>query len=230
MEPPPFIPGPVLVLAAHADDETLGMGGTMARLIDAGTSVHVAIATDSTSMQYPRDLEAAERRRDAFHAAMEVLGAHSAGWLDALDMQLAMHPQTEVNDWVRGLVDDLGARSIFTTWRSDINTDHQVLAASTAVATRPTPTSPVQAVFQYETLSSTEWGGLYIAQPFRPTLFVDVSNTLERKLAAFACYGDEIRTAPHPRSAWSIGALASYRGFTSGYPAAEGFEVCFLRA
>lgn len=37
--------GPVLVIAPHPDDEVLGVGGTMARLSDAGAEVHVAIVT-----------------------------------------------------------------------------------------------------------------------------------------------------------------------------------------
>src|ERR1700691_4831515 len=39
---------PCLVLAPHPDDETLGVGATIMRKVDAGTPVHLAIATDGS--------------------------------------------------------------------------------------------------------------------------------------------------------------------------------------
>ena len=48
----------VLVLAAHPDDEVLGMGGTIAVHTDAGDDVRIVVVTDGSSTQYP------ERRRD----------------------------------------------------------------------------------------------------------------------------------------------------------------------
>ena len=45
----------VLVIAAHPDDEVLGMGGTIARHADAGDAVRVLVVTDGSSTQYPGD-------------------------------------------------------------------------------------------------------------------------------------------------------------------------------
>jgi len=47
-------PGPYLVFAPHPDDETFGMGGTIALAGQAGIAVHVVVLTDG---QQAGDLE-----------------------------------------------------------------------------------------------------------------------------------------------------------------------------
>ena len=45
----------VLVIAAHPDDEILGVGGTIALLTKMGKQVDVIIFTDGSSTQYFND-------------------------------------------------------------------------------------------------------------------------------------------------------------------------------
>ena len=45
----------ILVIAAHPDDEVYGMGGTIAKLSEAGDEVHVLIVTDGCTAQYRND-------------------------------------------------------------------------------------------------------------------------------------------------------------------------------
>jgi LmbE family N-acetylglucosaminyl deacetylase len=71
----------LLVVLAHPDDESFGMGGTLARYADEGVDVHVAIATDgvagSVAGGYEHTLqELANVRRRELDAAVAVLGVH----------------------------------------------------------------------------------------------------------------------------------------------------------
>jgi LmbE family N-acetylglucosaminyl deacetylase len=77
----------------------------------------------------------------------------------------------------------------------------------------------------FETPSSTEWSSVADGVAFRPTLFVDVSTTLECKLAAMACYRSELRDYPHPRSIRALRERAAYWGSLAGLSAAEPFLV-----
>jgi LmbE family N-acetylglucosaminyl deacetylase len=72
--------------------------------------------------------------------------------------------------------------------------------------------------------SSTEWafGSLV---PFRPTVFVDVSRTLDAKLDALGMYEAELREFPHARSVEAVEHAARRWGSTVGVEAAEAFEV-----
>jgi hypothetical protein len=60
---------------------------------------------------------------------------------------------------------------------------------------------------------------------FVPNWFVDVTATLERKVAAFAHYETERRDYPHPRSERAIRAAASFYGSSCGCEAAEPFVL-----
>jgi N-acetylglucosamine malate deacetylase 1 len=64
------------------------------------------------------------------------------------------------------------------------------------VATRPMEEF-IEAVYAFETSSSTEWAHL---RSFVPDTSVDISSTLEEKIAAMARYESELRDYPHPRS------------------------------
>ena len=60
---------------------------------------------------------------------------------------------------------------------------------------------------------------------FVPNWFVDITGTLERKLAAFAHYETERREYPHPRSERAIRAAAEYYGASCGCEYAEPFVL-----
>ena len=66
---------------------------------------------------------------------------------------------------------------------------------------------------------------LYPATYFRPNYFVDISETLEKKLAAMRAYESEIREFPHPRSPESLRINARRWGSQMGLEAAEAFEL-----
>jgi len=84
---------------------------------------------------------------------------------------------------------------------------------------------PVREVYAFEVPSSTEWAFQGLEPVFRPNVFVDVSRTLEVKLAAMSCYETEIRKFPHPRSPEALRAIAVRWGTVAGCAAAEAFEL-----
>ena len=59
----------------------------------------------------------------------------------------------------------------------------------------------------------------------RPEAFVDISNVLDRKLAAIDAYATQARPSPHIRSSESVTALACLRGKEIGVAHAEAFKV-----
>ena len=61
----------VLVVAAHPDDEVLGVGGTIPLIKQRGGRVTVVIVTDGSSAQYEDDAQALERKQAQARAASE---------------------------------------------------------------------------------------------------------------------------------------------------------------
>jgi LmbE family N-acetylglucosaminyl deacetylase len=86
---------------------------------------------------------------------------------------------------------------------------------------RPYQSPGVREVLAFETPSSTEWGWPGIGDRFAPNVFVDIAESLDAKLAAMACYGSELRAAPHPRRLEALRARAGYWGSVVGLAAAE---------
>jgi LmbE family N-acetylglucosaminyl deacetylase len=213
----------VLVLAAHPDDEVLGMGGTIALHTDRGDAVRIVCVTDGSSTQYPGDAERrAQKDGEARRAAAE-LGVADYVHLDLPDMRLDTLSHVEVNavveEQVRGFAPD-----VLYTVHPDVNLDHRALFDSVVVATRAVPGQAVRRVFTYAPTSSTEWTPAAINW-FIPNWLVDISSTLERKVAAFAHYETERREYPHPRSERAIRATAEHHGASCGCEYAEPFVL-----
>src|SRR5438093_45504 len=66
----------------------------------------------------------------------------------------------------------------------------------------------------------TEWG---YPRSFIADTWIDISATLERKLAAMACYQSEVRPYPHPRSLEALRNRAKAWGNQCCLDAAEVF-------
>jgi LmbE family N-acetylglucosaminyl deacetylase len=214
----------VLVVAAHPDDEVLGMGGTIARHAgEWGDDVRILCVTDGSSTQYPGDAERRALKDGEARRAAAILGVTDYVHLDLPDMRLDTLAHVEVNGVVEEHVRDHRAEVVYCV-QPDVNLDHRVLFDSVSVATRPAPGQSVRRVLTYAPTSSTEWTPA-AANWFVPNWFVDVTTTLEQKLEAFAAYATERREWPHPRSERALRAHAAYFGATVGCEAAEPFVL-----
>jgi N-acetylglucosamine malate deacetylase 1 len=213
----------VLVLAAHPDDEVLGMGGTIALHALRGHAVRVVCVTDGSSTQYAGDAPRQEQKNQEALAAAAALGVSDYVHLDLPDMRLDTVPHVDLNSIVEEHVRDFGPEVVYTA-HPDVNRDHRALFDSVAVATRPTPSQPVRRLLTYAPTSSTEWTPAG-TNWFVPNWFVDISETLERKLEAFACFETEQRPYPHPRSSRALKAHAELFGATVGCEYAEPFVL-----
>lgn len=215
----------VLVVAAHPDDEVLGVGGTIPIIKAAGGRVSVVIVTDGSSSQYPGDTEVLERKQTHAAEANRLLGTDELLQWDYPDMALDTIGHTELNRAFEEVIGEHGYDAVFVPNLDDINLDHHLIYRSVMVATRPVPEQSVQSVLSYPVNSSTEWGGRTQTTIFTPNVYIDISETLDTKIAAMECYRDELRPFPHPRSIEGIRHRAATYGSEVGHAAAEAFKL-----
>jgi LmbE family N-acetylglucosaminyl deacetylase len=213
----------VLVVAAHPDDEVLGMGGTIARHAAAGDAVRIVCVTDGSSTQYPGDAAKREQKNAEAVRAAAALGVTDYVHLDLPDMRLDTIPHAELNAVVEEQVRDFRPGIVFSV-HPDVNFDHRAVFDSVAVATRPLPGQVVRRVLTYGPISSVEWTPA-VTGLFVPNWYVDIGATIEAKLAAFACYDTEGRPPPHPRNERGIRAHAELHGAAAGCHYAEPFVL-----
>lgn len=206
----------VLVVAAHPDDELLGCGGTVALHARKGDRVHAIIAADGESLRYGRGAVGQEGHTDA---ASRILGFERVHRLGFDDQRLDTVTLTEIISGIEEVVREFQPEIVYAQWGGDVNRDHQLLFQAMLVATRPTETS-IRSVFAFDTASSTEWA---YPRSFVPDTWVDISETLENKLEAFAYYESEVRDYPHPRSLEGLRNRARAWGNQACMDAAEVF-------
>jgi LmbE family N-acetylglucosaminyl deacetylase len=220
---------PALVVAAHPDDEVLGCGGTIPRLAAAGRDVHVAILGEGVTSRYAERESADQSLLDDLRAdsrrAGETMGVAEVHLFDLPDNRFDTVAALDVVKIVEGLVEEIRPELVFTQHGGDLNVDHGVVFRAVLAATRPLADHPVARVYGYEVASSTEWAFGQFEPVFRPNTFVDVSATLETKIAAMECYRSERRQFPHPRSPDALRAAARRWGAAVGLEAAEAFQL-----
>lgn len=183
----------VLVIAAHPDDELLGCGGTVALHTLRGDHVTSIIVCEGESLRYEgQNIQ----QQSHIYKAAEILGVQDVRSLQFPDQKLEKYLLTDIIDPLLKIVREVRPQIVYLQYGGDVNRDHKILFEASLVVTRPTEDS-IEVVYAYDTASSTEWG---YPRNFIPDTWVDISNTLETKLQAMACYTSELREYPHPRS------------------------------
>lgn len=213
---------PVAAIFAHPDDEVLGCGGALALHAARGDRVRILLLATGLASRNPVGAREIEELRDQGRRAARILGAGAVAFEDFPDNAMDGVPLLEVVKRVEAFLAGYSAELIYTHHGGDLNVDHRVVQRAVTTACRPLPGRGDHAILACEVTSSTEWATAPLAA-FAPTEFVDISESLERKIAALSCYEGEIRSWPHPRSADGVQALARWRGAQAGFEAAEAF-------
>lgn len=214
----------VLVVAPHPDDESLGCGGTLLRHIDEGDSTHWLIVTKMTVSQgFSEDRVAARSTEiDAVASSYGFAGVHRVGLpstgLDTL-------PISELIGAIGKVFQSVLPDTVYLPYRNDAHSDHSVVFDATVPCCKSFRYPSVKRVYAFETLSETEFGLRPEDPGFRPNLFVDISDRLDRKLQILKLYAGEIGSFPFPRSEECVRAQAMLRGSQAGFSAAEAFMV-----
>lgn len=214
----------ILIVAAHADDEALGCGGTIAKHSANGDEVRVLFMTDGVGARGHSN-EEARRRRAACEAACSLLGAPNPFALDFPDNAMDSVPLLKVAQAIEGSLTDFAPDLVYTHHAHDLNVDHRVTHEAVLTALRPQPDRLRSSILAFETPSSTEWRTPSPHTAFVPNWYEDISLTLEAKMAALQCYEMEMRPWPHARSIEALNHLARWRGACIGVEAAEAFEL-----
>lgn len=219
-----------LIVVAHPDDEVLGAGATIHKLISEGHRVAVAIMVTKAAARANLSATLSEDQAKA----MRILGVETVYGADFPNIKMNTIAHLELVQFVERCIEDFGAESIITHHPSDTNNDHiqtsYAVQAGCRLFQRKPNVPALQQLLYMEVPSSTEWSFDSSANRFTPNFFVEIGkNGVQRKIAALASYAGVMRPYPHPRSNEAIEGLAAYRGVQAGCNYAEAFECVFWR-
>jgi LmbE family N-acetylglucosaminyl deacetylase len=222
----------ILIVAAHPDDELLGLGATMHKLIKSGSvETRVLILGEGiTSRSENRDQEKWKKELEIHHKNIEdarlAIGYGEVKTFSLPDNRFDSVPLLDIIKIIEKEKENFKPDVIFTHHGGDLNIDHQRTFAAVLTAARPMDGESVQAIITFETPSATEWNLNSGSDHFSPNLFFEVSDDdMEAKINGMESYQFEKREYPHPRSPEALKYRARYWGLTVGVAYAEAFYV-----
>ncbi|HXQ75176.1 MAG TPA: PIG-L deacetylase family protein [Acidimicrobiales bacterium] len=223
------VPDKVLAIYAHPDDPDVSCGGTLARFARQGAEVHVVLCTngDKGTTDPTVDPGQLARRRAAECAeAATHLGLSDQHVLGYRDGELTDDEsfRGELVGWIRrlrpGMVLCPDPTAVFFGEDYFNHRDHRIVGFAVLDALSPAAALPLYfpdagAVHQVETV--------LLSGTLEPTLWVDISATIDEKAAAVSCHRSQFADDGE----WAASAVrtrAAADGRRAGVPFAEGFR------
>ena len=216
----------VLIVVSHPDDEVLGCGGTIAKLVDKKCEVKVLFLSDGESSRLRKEnIKKNLYRRNCAKKAMKILGVKNFTFNNFPDNQFDTISLLKISKRIEQEIQKYNPDTILTHHNGDLNIDHQRTSRAVLTACRPKVKNKVKLILFFEILSSSEWNINSKKNFFIPNWYEDITKYLNKKIKAIKCYKKELRKAPHPRSLETIKALSIFRGSSSGVKYAEAFQL-----
>ncbi len=214
----------VLVIAAHPDDETLGVGGTILKHISAGDSVHWLVVTN-ISVEAGFDQAVVAKREAEIEAVSTAFGFSSVTLCNFDTATLSSGDIPQLVPKISEVLSKLKPQAVYVMNRSDVHSDHRIVFDAVAGATKSFRHGYIEKILMYECISETEFAPALQANAFVPNYFIDISEFLEKKIEIMKVYESELGNHPFPRSEENIRAFATIRGASCGVNSAEAFQL-----
>jgi N-acetylglucosamine malate deacetylase 1 len=213
----------ILVISPHPDDETIALGGSIAKFSSEGHKVHVLTISGHLPPLYSQDdyeVTISESKE-----AFGILGVSSSNFLEIPATMISDQPTYELNRKISDVIKEIKPQIVFCPF-PDRHIDHRVVFESAMVATRPLGfAKSIEIIAAYETLSETHWNAPHIEANFTPNWVIDISDFIDTKIRALECYKSQIHNFPGPRSIEAISSLAKFRGTQAGFAFGEGLHI-----
>jgi LmbE family N-acetylglucosaminyl deacetylase len=193
----------ILAIGAHPDDIEYGCAGTLVKYADRGHRILLMILTGG------EEGGSGDERQREQSAAAEIIGAQQVFWGGYRDTQLPLNK--ELIDKIEEVLVEVKPDLILVNYGDDTHQDHRILTEATMSATRY-----VRNVLFFEGPTT---------QNFNPQVFVDISDTLERKFQALKAHGSQVmKTNIENMSIVELArANATFRGIQGRAKFAEAF-------
>ena len=208
----------ILAVGAHLDDIELAAGGTLAKAVEARHEVKVLIMSKSGYTN--KDGKVQRSNEIAVKEGVNALNALGITDIDILDFSTKDIPFcSDVVNPIDVCIADFNPDIIFTHHPFDTHQAHEGVAKATIAAARRKNT-----VFFYEPIAPS--GRSYVA--FKPTLYVDIEKTVDKKITALKCHESEYNKFGGENWVEGVRCRCGFRGYEIGKKYAEAFEILRL--
>jgi N-acetylglucosamine malate deacetylase 1 len=212
----------ILVVAPHADDETLGCAGTLLKHKSIGDKIFWLVATTiDGSDKFSKDK--VRNRSELIKTVSSFYDFDYTYSLNFKSAQLDEYTDSQLIEKFSHIINEVKPEIIYSPYPGDIHTDHRAVFSTIHACTKSFRYPYVKEVYCYETLSETNFSINPLHNTFRPNFYVDISRFLKRKLEIIDLYNEEMGEFPFPRNKRLVKAISDLRGSEAGVMAAEAF-------
>ena len=214
-----------LIIAPHPDDELLGCGGSLLKLIEQGSTAGWLLIT-AISEEMGWDKAKVLERESQIQQVRVGLGISPENLfsLEFPTTKLDQIPTAQLVEAISEVFKTFQPEEVYVPHANDIHSDHRIIFNAVAACCKWFRYPSVKRILAYETLSETDCN-LNSDAVFKPNVFVDITGYLEKKIELLGIYQSEWGEFPFPRSEIAVKALANVRGAQSGFMAAEAFQL-----
>ena len=216
----------VLVIAPHPDDETLGAGGTILKHKAQGDKIFWLILTNINTA-YGWDSERVVKRQEEIRQVADAYQFDRVYKLDLPTTKLDELPMGEIISKISEVINEVEPSGIYLQNRSDVHSDHRIGFEAVMACTKSFRYPFIKRILMYETITETDFAPAFSENQFMPTVFIDITDYIDKKIDIMKIYASEIMVEPMPRSLENIRNLVRYRGARIGVKAAEAFQLIF---
>ena len=213
-----------LFVAPHADDETLGCGGTILKLADQGFEIYWLLVTSMSKEGgfSESQIELRKSQIELVKKKYEFTDTYELGFIPSkLDIISKSNLIKDISD----VLSTVRPEQVFIPFRNDAHSDHTAVFDAVVSSTKVFRSPFVKKILAYETLSETDFSLRPDQSMFKPNSFINIENQIEDKIEIMKLYESELGEFPFPRSIKAIRALSSLRGVQSGCNDAEAFML-----
>lgn len=228
-------PKRILVIAAHPDDIEFGAGGSVALWADAGAQITYCLVTDGGAGSNAPDADLKElvrQRQNEQCEAAAIVGVHDVRFLGYPDGTL--QPTLELRRELTRLIRELKPERVVISDPTMVfagnyyinHPDHRAAAEAALYAVFPSAgTRPIFPELLAEGYEPHDVSELYIQFSERPDEIIDITSTMDRKIAALLCHKSQLG----PEVEKMVREWDAEIGKEKGYAFAEGFRVMKLK-
>lgn len=216
----------IVIISAHADDETFGMGGTLFKFskLPRNYKVYWLILSKIWAPKWT-DHAIKSRKKTIEKISKELNFVDFEQW-DYKDNMMDTYSLNEMQEKMIMYFDKIKPNIIFTPSPWDFNFEHRIAFELVEMSSKPFYSKYIEKLIAYEIPSSTD-AAIHMDKNFHFNYYVNIEDELSKKIELMKYYDTEYFDFPHPRSEEYITSLSKVRGVESGLRNAEGF--CILR-
>lgn len=180
-----------LIIGAHSDDQVIGVGGTIAALAKKGYDNHITICSyGEASHPHKKKEEIRKAREKESLQAEKILGGKTTTFLDLPELNFLEHKQ-KLRNHVKKQLEEYNPEYVFTHSKQDPHADHKAVNKIVLDTVDETTTINTN-VYVFEI-----WTPWRVRQRELPRLYMDITDTFEKKIKALHEFRTQINIFTH---------------------------------